>query len=373
MARKGFTDLIREAKEKGKKTEPQKALDEAKELADRIVSLEDAPSKLRGSTKGAPKEHHDTAIVAPSYHHDTALLSPSYQDHIRITKGAPSSKIISLPKQQEKVYDWFLKRGFRGSFNKGLIVRETGIPYITSRKAIDRFLKLNIIRASYDKSLKQFDYEINTNIEVKRSTIISGSYQDHITIIPDTSSSSYIHTTTKKIEPTLTTHPELGYWRQKGLTSKQIEQWMKTTGSTFENLIQSLCHCRFEMVDMNLEESKPIENVFNWFFRIIERTGHYPKPKGYKSFEEKQIEQEQKIIEDKEKRIQELKELSRKKWENEQEEKFWLVMNDKNGDLYKKCHSKLNSFEKNLKGGPVFEKSMRKVFDELTMEKVQEE
>jgi hypothetical protein len=123
------------------------------------------------------------------------------------------------------------------------------------------------------------------------------------------------------------------------------------------------------MVDMNLEESKPIENVFNWFFRIIERTGHYPKPKGYKSFEEKQIEQERKTIEEKEKRIQELRELSRKKYEQEQEEKFWEMMNDADGDLYKQCHAKLNLFEKNLKGGPVFEKSMRKVFGEFTVEK----
>ncbi len=48
------------------------------------------------------------------------------------------------------------------------------------------------------------------------------------------------------------------------------------------------------------------------------------------------------------------------------------MMNDREGDLYKQCHSKLNSFEKNLKGGPVFEKSMRNVFDELIMEKLQE-
>jgi hypothetical protein len=195
---------------------------------------------------------------------------------------------------------------------------------------------------------------------------------------PLLSSSSYsnLKTTTKEadigvLKSILSDLPELGYWRQKELTVNQMKQWLQTTGSTLENLIQSQCHCRFEMVDMNLEESKPIENVFNWFFRIIERTGHYPKPKGYKSFEEKQIEQERKTIEEKEKRIQELRELSRKKYEQEQEEKFWEMMNDADGDLYKQCHAKLNLFEKNLKGGPVFEKSMRKVFGEFTVEKAQ--
>ncbi len=47
------------------------------------------------------------------------------------------------------------------------------------------------------------------------------------------------------------------------------------------------------------------------------------------------------------------------------------MMNDADGDLYKQCHAKLNSFEKNLKGGPVFEKSMLKVFDELMNERDQ--
>ena len=235
------------------------------------------------------------------------------------------------------------------------------------RKTINKFINLDLIRVSYDKSLKQFDYEINTNIETKRSNIISGSYQDQNNItspLTNSSSSSTNNTTTKDTEIILTTHPELGYWRQKNLTVKQMNHWLKTTGSQ-ENLIQSLCHCRFEMVDLGLEESKPIENVFNWFFRMIERTGSYPEPTGYKSFQEKQIEKEQRIIKEKEKRIHDLKELSRKKYEQEREEKFWEMMNDQGGDLYRQCHGNLNKFEKNLKGGPVFEKSMRKAFDEI--------
>ena len=40
-------------------------------------------------------------------------------------------------------------------------------------------------------------------------------------------------------------------------------------------------------------------------------------------------------------------------------------MADPEGDLYERCHGKLNSFEKNLKGGKVFEESMRRVFNEV--------
>ncbi len=64
---------------------------------------------------------------------------------------------------------------------------------------------------------------------------------------------------------------------------------MKTAECNLENMIQYLCYCRFEMVDLGMEESKPVKNVFNWFFKILERTGSYSKPKGYKSYWEKQI------------------------------------------------------------------------------------
>ncbi len=170
-------------------------------------------------------------------------------------------------------------------------------------------------------------------------------------------------TTTDEVENILTTHPELGYWRQKGLTQKQMEEWTKITGN-IENLIQSLCHCRYEMVDLNLEESKPIDNVFNWFFKIIEKAGSYSKPKGYKSFEEKQLEQERKNLEEKRKRVEELKALSRAKWEQELEETFWEMLNDPETDLYKECYGKLNKFAKKSKGKP-FESSMRSAFDKI--------
>jgi hypothetical protein len=180
------------------------------------------------------------------------------------------------------------------------------------------------------------------------------------------SSSSFFSketTTVGKVENILNSDPELGYWRQKGLTSKQMKDWIKITVN-LENLTQSLCHCRYEMVDMNLEESKPIDNVFNWFFKIIEKAGSYPKPKGYKSFEDKQIEQERVAIEEKEKRIEEMKALSRKKWELERDETFWEMMTDSESKLYKECYGNLNNFAKKSKG-KVLESSMRSSFDKI--------
>ena len=123
------------------------------------------------------------------------------------------------------------------------------------------------------------------------------------------------------------------------------------------------------MVNLGVEESKPIKNVFNWFFKIIEKTGSYPQPNGYKSHEEKQLEAEHEIVTQREKEAQEAKKLYQRKIEAEQDKKFWDMMNDPESDLYKQCFDSLNSFaKKQPTTGKGFEMSMRVAFDSLTQE-----
>ena len=160
----------------------------------------------------------------------------------------------------------------------------------------------------------------------------------------------------------------MGYWRQKKLTAKQIIKWMEIANCDIDTMIQHLCYCRFEMVDLDFEKTKPIENVFNWFFRILEKTGGYPKPKGYKSFREKKIEAERQIVKQKEKEAQEIRELHQRKIKAEQDKKFWDMMNDPEGELFKKCFEKINSFQKRKPAGKGFEISMRSIFDKITLE-----
>ena len=117
-----------------------------------------------------------------------------------------------------------------------------------------------------------------------------------------------------RIDMILREVPELGYWRQKGLTAKQILLWIISNGSTLDNIIKSLCYCRFELVDLGLEESQSIEDVLSWFSRILEKFGYYPAPLGYKSFLDKQIELENKILGDKERQLEELKKLTQRQF-----------------------------------------------------------
>ena len=56
---------------------------------------------------------------------------------------------------------------------------------------------------------------------------------------------------------------------------------------------------------------------------------------------------------------------ARKEYELKKETEFWEIMADHESEKYKRCFEKLNKFEKQLKGGPTFEKAMRKAFDEL--------
>jgi hypothetical protein len=306
-----------------------------------------------------------------------------------ISNGTPDATLDELPVvlNGNQFILYYICKQLTGKITTTTLINiETGIPVNTLKANLKRLRYFNVIdhRGRQHAGAGKFGFTTKT---LKENIVLTGdenkvtrvlkavNYDNlilnkhptvHPTVHPIYSSSSSFSketTTIDEVENILSTDPELGYWRQKGLTSKQMKEWIKITGN-LENLTQSLCHCRYEMVDMNLEESKPIENVFNWFFKIIEKAGSYPKPKGYKSFEDKQIEQERVALEEKEKRIEEMKALSRKKWELERDETFWEMMTDSESKLYKECYGNLNNFAKSLKG-KTLERSMRVEFDKI--------
>jgi hypothetical protein len=310
-----------------------------------------------------------------------------------ISYGTPDATLDELPivLNENQFILYYICKQLTGKITTTTLINiETGIPVNTLKANLKRLRYFNVIdhRGRQHAGAGKFGFTtkilkeniVLTGDENKATRILKGVNYDnlilnkhprvHLTAHPicNSSSSSFPEkTTTSEIENTLSSHPELGYWRHKGLTEKQMSEWIKITGN-LENLIQSLCYCRFDMVDLDQEQSKPIKNIFNWFFKIIEKAGAYPKPKGYKSFEDKQIEQERAALKEKEKRIEELRSLSRKKWELEREESFWEMMSDPAGNLYKECHGTLNNFAKKSKGR-VLESSMRAEFDKIMDER----
>ena len=322
---------------------------------------------------------------------------PTYQSPDPLANRQPDQPVIqpitaaykdvvwSITEKQAKVLAYLIQNK-SGVTQKKEICKLTGIAEGTIKDSIRILHKYKFIskpRQFRQGRFQGFSYTINEELCKRfigeRWKQLSDCPPVHPPVHPSScpsssissSSSSTKTTTTLCIDEIVNNHPEFGYWRQKGLTVKQVEFWIKTADCSPESMIKSLCHCRYEMVDMGLEESKPIKNVFNWFYRIVEKTGYYPAPKGYKSFEQKQIERERQFIEEREKRIQELKEIHQKKWEQKRELEFWKMMNESAGELYKQCYEQLSSFEKDLKTSKVFETVMRNAFDKVMLERDQ--
>jgi len=191
-----------------------------------------------------------------------------------------------------------------------------------------------------------------------------------------TTTKSENHKSTKSpvdaIAEVLASHPELGYWRQKNLTPQQVQKWMEITGASLESIIQSLCHCRFEMVELDMEKQKDIQNVFNWFYRIIERAGFYPRPKEYKSYLERQLEIEKKLLAEKQERLKALAELQQQKKETERSLAFYEMLAQPDSELYQQCFSRLDKFTQNTKNASLFERFMRDAFDQIMDEREQQ-
>ena len=361
-------------------------------------------------TNVSPTSNQPMSVIGPTYvgpmsdisptsnqpitdHQPTTNISPTYNQPI--TNVSPTSKNnIENPcyfiSDRTAIILGSLVLAEQNLFQRTKLAKQTGINPATIRQSIRTLVKYQFItkpeRFRNQGSLYRLHSGICNQFMTSRwldivkqygnepkITDVSPTYHRPITdVIPtnnrpnslNSSSSLYKETTTTKIEMILKNHSELGYWRQKKLSPKQIEQWIKITNCSVETMIQYLCYCRFEMVDLEVEESKPIKNVFNWFFKIIEKTGSYPKPKGYKSHEKKQLEAEREIVTQRKKEAQEAKELFQAKIKAEQDKKFWDMMNDPESDFYKRCFDSLNSFAKKQPiTGKGFEMSMRAAFD----------
>jgi len=281
--RKGMLDLI---KADGAGESVQAGLDEARKIADRVVSFKPKDTTKKRSAIVSPKDHHNTATVSSQEQYGNDILSPLEQDHISITKVSPSNQKVSLPKQSTMVYDWFLKRGFKGTFNKGLIVRETNIPYITIRKSINKLIKSNILRVSYDMSLKQFDYEISTEIEVKRSSVVSGSYQDRSKII----SSSYIEEediyNLLLLEKFHLMYPSLHNIGFERAQIQDVVQSWKLNSIDLKDLPESFQRAEYAVENKSFKMNDPLNYVYSALMK-----GVFRKPPGYKSRAEIQAEE----------------------------------------------------------------------------------
>lgn len=86
-------------------------------------------------------------------------------------------------------------------------------------------------------------------------------------------------------------HPEMDYWKEgRGLTVRKMEGWLKDFQINPLILFRYLCYCAFDMVILE-KERELVKTPEDYFFGITKKSGFYPKPKGYQSWEEKRAAQ----------------------------------------------------------------------------------
>lgn len=315
------------------------------------------------------------------------------------TQPEPVSEdpVRALTSRQAEILTYLLACKDRVA-NKSEIVQRTGISEGTVKYTINVLIKRGFITSTkkYHKGAAQgFSFKLNKALVQRfserqefnpKNESKNSGLSDHPTDYPSnqlsnvlySSSSVFNKTTTPRVRERdiaedLATDPEMGYWRQKELTAKQVVNWMELSGSSYSIMKTYLNYCAYEMSVLGVEETKPVENVQDWFFRILERTGAYRKPKGYQTLAERRISEMRALTEKHRAEAEKLKKVEQELAEAREESAYLRMMADPEGDLYQACFERLNDFDRRrakTKGeGEAFRAAMRREFRKVNERK----
>jgi len=223
--------------------------------------------------------------ISPLGHHE--VRSGSGQGQVSSIGSGPVSSIntdqlpnyplkVTLAHQQQKVYEWFIRNGFAGYFNKGIISRETGINHPTIRKAISKLETLDLINIfEYDPVSRQQKYKLNPTNEVtllkisgQVSSIRSGSGQDVTT--------SY----KKERKIYLNNLSFSDFWISQGLTQQKLSTWIEEFDFTDEEWQNQLIFGESE------PKVKNADSPINYFYKALKKGG-LTRPEGFEFPEER--------------------------------------------------------------------------------------
>ncbi len=339
-----------------------------------------ATQQQQDSNTKATVTEHDNGVVTTPFLGKKATVTEHNSNTISNTQksntiATPLDNNVRLPKKQLEIYNWFLLKGLKGTFNKPLIVSETGIAYETIRKALRKFNDLGILSVTYDKSLKIYLYEINADVHIENNNYGHHSNSNttatgqHFEKSSYNSSSSYLKKLTT-IENF--TAEEFPFWFELKLTGKQIMEWGKKFEIPVNDILDFLRYAEFDFIDNDkLNKPKPIPNPLGYFYKILEKTHTYNKPINYKSFNEKKIEKEKAELEKIQAELDELRKLREQKENLHIELAFEKMMADPEGELYNKCFDSCSNMIKTKykrltdRKGASFLSAMKSAFKKL--------
>ena len=168
-----------------------------------------------------------------------------------------------------------------------------------------------------------------------------------------------------EITETFETHPDFVFWVEEKLEPETVLRWIDEFSDISikaEDMLLYLSRCSYDLTTLNKKASLKNTPV-NYFYGCIKRNKTYLPPQGFKSLDERILEDKRKIVEGLENRVRELQELEEKEKQANIEIKFCEMMGEETGELYNACLNNIPSvFKDSDRSGPGFKTAMKQAF-----------
>ena len=161
------------------------------------------------------------------------------------------------------------------------------------------------------------------------------------------------------------THPDFAFWVEEKLKPDTVLRWIEEFSDVpikVEDMLLYLSRCSYDLTTLNKKASLKNTPV-NYFYGCIKRNKTYLPPHGFKTLEERILEDKRKIVEEMENRVRELQELEEREKQAEIEIKFREMMGEETGELYRACLNNIPSlFRDSDRSGQGFKTAMKQAF-----------
>jgi hypothetical protein len=168
-----------------------------------------------------------------------------------------------------------------------------------------------------------------------------------------------------KVAEIFATHPDFAFWIEEKLKPDTVLRWIEEFSDVpikVEDMLLYLSRCSYDLTTLNKKASLKNTPV-NYFYGCIKRNKTYLPPHGFKTLEERILEDKRKIVEEMENRVRELQELEEREKQVEIEIKFREMMGEETGELYRACLNNIPSlFRDSDRSGQGFKTAMKQAF-----------
>ena len=168
-----------------------------------------------------------------------------------------------------------------------------------------------------------------------------------------------------KVAEIFATHPDFAFWIEEKLKPDTVLRWIEEFSDVpikVEDMLLYLSRCSYDLTTLNKKASLKNTPV-NYFYGCIKRNKTYLPPHGFKTLEERILEDKRKIVEEMENRVRELQELEERERQADIETRFREMMGEETGELYRACLNNIPSlFRDSDRSGPGFKTAMKQAF-----------